>query len=298
MKAEVPVEVSEALKLDDINWQGQRDLDFLLSLSPLEASKYIQKLCGLEAVPPILAALASMETETKKKAKDAEEEKSAVAAKVKAFEGFEKAEKLDNELSGMKDKAAKMEKLDADLSSQIHAIKEIAADLRKGKNLARMNELVNALKKLEAAKDGCTKNISNIEYLCFNAASCAKSLARFKNEKRIEELAGRVKELLQKRMGLPSLNELEWACCNLRECKRFEKAKQLLPAMSSAADGIRAVIAAKSELEAKENAVLDVVSLITWTRQDYRKISAELKEAEENLPRICPTCGRALEERK
>lgn len=140
MKAEVPPEVSEALKLEDINWQGQRDLDFLLSLSPLEASKYIQKLCGLEAVPPILSNLASMELDTKKKLKDSEERKAELEKKIKSFEGFEKVLEIQTLIeNSYAEMEAGKNKIEA-LEKAINETKETAKKLQRGRNIPAMAE--------------------------------------------------------------------------------------------------------------------------------------------------------------
>jgi len=297
MKAEVPSEVSEALKLEDINWQGQRDLDFLLSLSPLEASKYIQRLCGLEAVPPILSSCSSMELENKKALRDIEEKKTEAEGKVKAFADFGKVENLAQELQTMQANLEKMKVKEKDLEYYAMAAKNVSIKLEKGKNIPIMAKNSEALKSLLPEHKNLGEKIKSFESFLRDFAFLENRFHRFANSAKIYSLADDLRKLHNERLVLPEPKTLEYCIGFGRALQGLDRKRALLLAIEAAKRSVEAAIANKQAMVDLDRVITDAISLITMTRCDLRKNNQDLENAQAALPKICPICGKPMEEK-
>jgi hypothetical protein len=296
MKSEVPADVASALKLEDINWQGQRDLDFLLSLSPLEASKYIQKLCGLDAVPPILSNLASIELETKRKLKDAEEQKTELEKKIKSFEGFEKVLEIQAflEKSAAENEKCK-NKIDA-LGKAINETKDVARKLQKGRKIPDMAQMAMHIKEMMLpARQMNADRIKPLEILCLEFGKLEARLRKFEGSTRIFPLVVALKNLRAERQALPHLHSLELLVEGGKSLAGLDRKRFILPDINLVADHVKAAKEFRSDREKSEKEIVDVISMISWTREDLRKTMVALQKAKDELPKVCPTCGRAWE---
>jgi len=295
MKAEVPSEVSDALRLEDINWQGQRDLDFLLSLSPLEASKYIQRLCGLEAVPPILSSCSSMELENKKSLREIEDRKTEAENKVKAFADFGKVEKLAQELQTMQVNFDKMKAKEKDLEYYVMAVKDVNSKLEKGKNILIMAKNAEALKLLLPERKNLGEKINGLEYSLREIAFVENRLRKFVNFAKVSAVADDLKKLNSERLALPELRPLEYCIGFGRALQGFDRKRALLVAIEAAKRSVEVAIANKQTMIDLDKVITNNISLITMTRCDLRKSIQDLEQAQASLPKVCPTCGKPLE---
>jgi DNA repair exonuclease SbcCD ATPase subunit len=295
-KTEVPAEVVDALKLEDINWQGQRDLDFLLSLSPLETSKYIQKLCGLEAVPPVLSNLASIELETKKKLKDIEEQKINLEKKIKSFEDFGKVQILQEHLEkSFAEMETSKAKIDA-LEKAVNEVKDAAKKLQRGRKIPDMAQMAIHIKEmLLPVRQMNSDRIKPLEILCMEFGKLESRLADFKGLTRIFPLVIALKKLQAERQALPPLHSLELIVDGGKSLAGLDKKRFMLPDINLVADHVRAAKEFKADREKHEKVIVDAISMVSWTREDLRKTTAALNEARSNLPKVCPACGRAWE---
>lgn len=299
MKAEVPSEVSDALKLEDINWQGQRDLDFLLSLSPLEASKYIQRLCGLEAVPPILSACSSMELENKRALRELEEKQAEAENKVKAFADFGKVEKLAEELQAMQANYDKMRAKEKDLGCCLAEIVRIKNRFDAGKNLVpKMAEIASHIKDtMQPVLEMRENQIKPLEVFCTQFKNLE---ARFQKSMKLAgtfQAASILNRLIGERNSLPNAAILERCVMEGRALARLELKRKLLPAIDIAKEAAKAAKEAKKGIEQQDRTITDIISLITMTRCDLRKNRQELEKAQASLPKLCPTCGKSMEQK-
>jgi len=298
MKAEVPAEVSQALQLEDINWQGQRDLDFLLSLSPLEASKYIQKLCGLEAVLPILATLASMELENKKKAKDVEEQKENVSIKLKAFEGFPIVAQKEQELAELLEQKEKLEAAIFKLSEEIQNMKVCGTKLRIGAQIPKMYQLTEEIKKQSLFLEYNKPRIAQLENLCIDFGMVLSKKEKFANIGNMAVVANKLGDLLRIRQQLQPIAHLEAVVASCKALAGLAKANPLMPEINLVIDRLRVAKEARLGLEAKDKEITNIISMIVWVRQDLRKNMADLEQAKKELPKVCPVCGKELEDKR
>jgi len=295
MKAEVPAEVSQALQLEDINWQGQRDLDFLLSLSPLEASKYIQKLCGLEAVPPILATLSSMELENKKKAKDIEEQKEDVSAKLKAFEGFPDVAQKEQELTDLLEQKEKVEAIISKLSEEIQNMKACGNKLKVGAQIPKMYQLIEEIKKQNMFLEYSKPRITHLENLYVDFGRVLHKKEKFANMGNMAVIANKLGALLHSRQQLQPIAHLEAVVASCKALAGLARAKPLIPEINLVIERLTAAKEARREIEAKDKEITNIISMIVWVRQDLRKNVADLEQMKKELPKVCPVCGKELE---
>jgi exonuclease SbcC len=297
IKAEVPSEVSEVLRLEDINWQGQRDMDFLLSLSPLEASKYIQRLCGLEAVPPILSSLSSMELENRKQQKEIEERKTDAENKVKAFANFGEVEIAAEELQVKQNKFDKIKAKEKDLEHYVLSAKNANNRLEKGKRIPQMGHFAEQLKTLLPEQKNLSENINSFEKQLKEFAFLENRLCRFADTSKLVFLAENLRRLNTKKSALPELKTLEYCTSSGRALQGLETKRSILWAIASAKRAAEVAIDNKWAFEEQDRIITDIISLITMTRCDLRKNIENLTAAQAALPKLCPACGKPMEEK-
>lgn len=112
----VPEEVSEALRIPQLSWQGQLDAPFLLSASPGEVARVLNDVVDLSAIDRAISHSSSRLRTSIRTTKEAEEQLGSAREDLtaldwidKAREAVEAAERAEAELDALREKAGDLE---------------------------------------------------------------------------------------------------------------------------------------------------------------------------------------------
>jgi predicted ATP-dependent endonuclease of OLD family len=294
IRGEVPKEVFELLPLSAVNWQTQFTMSYLLDMSPLEASKEIQRMCGLEDVPAVMAASAQAENQIAKAQKETAATLAEKEDALKAFAGIEAVERKLAEYRAALGAYSTMEARAATLAVTLDKAKAAHAQYER---LAGMPEFgVKNEKQMEALRN-LRNRLAIEEELSRSISQAIRTTAALAKYEGVEKLNGKLKILdanrattgvvLQARQKLGA-TMAQHPNNPLKEAEFGPLLERVGACIMQAENGLK-----HAQNRSRLNAVL-----VGWDGARVAREKAEKEHAElvAQMPKTCPLCGNQMED--
>lgn len=276
-----PLEVQEVLGLSEINLQGQHDQPFLLTLTPGQMAKELNRIVDLSVIDKTMATVTSAASAAKSQVtamedilKSSEDRFQALAWVPAVKQEFDDLEQLDQKLQLAKLKSEKL----------LAAIVELRLNLVKSRELEKcLSELVE-LEKLMIGLDTAVSRQYAIAKAMANLREVSSSLTRINSAgKVLKGLSVDSAAFAAAKASFTSLGRLVQSYARIEGLETFWQAL----------DAILAESAKIGDLTGK------MVRLRTICR-DWESIEARKTEQDKEIAKlekekpICPTCKRPL----
>lgn len=98
LRSDVPEEIKQVLRMDELNIQGQFDPYFLLQSSPGEVAKKLNEFCGLEIIDSMLSKINSLIIDSTQNIRNSQKEKLDIEEELKKYKNTEFVDKILKEL--------------------------------------------------------------------------------------------------------------------------------------------------------------------------------------------------------
>lgn len=163
-----PEPVQDLLNLSDINTQWQFNAPFLLSASPPEVGRYLNKITNLDKIDTAFSKIETKKRENKRKLSSGQDSLKKELDKLEEFEYIPKAEKeieevekKMNELSGMASKVTELR----DIIEEIIRLRE---DLKQYKNLDRDISYLESIEGIHLTYEDNKKSLKELKGIVEN----------------------------------------------------------------------------------------------------------------------------------
>ncbi len=280
LRTNVPTEVTDSLRLSDVNFQGQHSAYFLIMDSPGKVARTLNKVADLQIIDQSRKEIRAKGKEAKTEKKYLENELEIQEEKIKklqwvteASKEYEKIEELDSEVLRLKTD-----------SQNLESIVQTCLTLRKEvESIPDMSEDLGSLK--DAIK-GVTYD-DTLE-LAINKV--------LENQITIPDPVDDIQKMIALRIQLSdpyprSLAKAVRVAADLRD--EVSSYPEVIDDLSSTLLELNAATAAKDELE---EAILTVVSArnsVDFATSEYETSTVKLEKKMKELG-ICPLCGGDL----
>lgn len=251
---EVPEEVAEILAVDSANIHAQTDPPFLLSATPGEAARMLNRAASLEDIDRVTAALRK---DYHKIDGDIKRNREQLQNYIKQMERFENIPVLESKLQQIEE----MEKAREEKGNILFTLKRLAS---------RAEDIEFQLEKLRRVPSLWEKcEEANEELLTYQ-----NRVAALVRSRRLVEKAREITEELER------TEKLEPAAAILKEALRLAKLAK------EKADRLKALKLFFRQAQRFAEALEDAQEEIRRAEEEYNRIAGELK--------ICPLCGNRM----
>lgn len=296
ISTDLPEQVSSLLNLSEVNIQKQLDSHFLLSDTPGQIAQFFNNLVNMDEIDTYLSAVDSLKRKTAKELKEAEESLLRAEKEIEKFNFVERAKELSNSISEKEESIKLWQKEIAELKKghQEHSdLSKQLLSLPDTKKLERLfREAVESANKSDSAKKELTQ--ANLSLSVFLDAK--KELSKIPDLLKAERVAKEISkmpdtELL--RLDISALSD------SLEDFFKLSKKLKDLPDTSLAESLYKKI----SAYEQKIKALPDLErqrGLVQQHESFSHKLMnclSELASLINQLPDICPTCGKKIKER-
>jgi hypothetical protein len=285
----VPEDITNVLRLTDVNIQMQFDPPFLLSLSPGDVAKYFNKIVRLDVIDSVLAKAESSRRASMSRIKDLEAEIVRIKKEKAEYDWLTDADKLISALD-----AADLEA--EDIKKAVESLEDDIADYRTARGELKSYPDFESAKSLVESIESVKIDYESIQDL-------AADIGNYKDCRRNAALAETVKSA---RDILGELEELEAAIAKTNaagralhyELRSYKNEKEIVDDLISfdskealslidAVENIVVDRAAIRELERETDQYLDAEDLLAEAQKEIKRRTAE-------LPDVCPVCGAPI----
>ncbi|WP_461246469.1 AAA family ATPase [Treponema sp. R6D11] len=287
IKTDVPEEVYKLLPLNQLNFQSQRDVDFLISLSDGESSRYIRQLCGLERLTDILKMAKTTIREVESLKKNTANDLQRCTDHLNNFRGFDKLhKKIENLEQG--------ENKQGDRIAEITQLQKLERNINECKERLKIfigfDDLENLCVNYEKKKMDCIKignqldKLETLQKEKSKAEEVLTGLSRLSQlEAKIENAKAINADLTAVKSKLENLRALKSISASALLFKKFIGFDKLEEQFTIYTEGVKMLTEKKKRLE-----------LLTAWRKEYKFANADLKDVMEELKtmNLCPTCGQ------
>lgn len=144
---EVPEEVVNALKMDSYNIQSQMDPPFLLSHTPGEAARMLNKAASIDDIDIVISGISSSLTRINNNIKYKEKQLAEYKDKIKQYENLSNIEELVEEVEALEKQRGILIEREKALSLILSKVKRVKLELRKSEHIPTLLETVLAVEK-------------------------------------------------------------------------------------------------------------------------------------------------------
>jgi len=187
----VPDEISKILNLSDINFQSQLSGPFLLSQSPGDTAKYLNKVVDLDIIDIALANINKRLRQEDNDFKYAQSEAERLEAAAKEFDWLDEAEGCLSKLEAAESVLLIEKKKKAILHETITYLKNIGSRIKSQDVILKHDKKVHQLLELNNEIEDLAKKADNLHHLIVSIENIEKELAQtiplLKAEKEIEK---------------------------------------------------------------------------------------------------------------
>jgi len=187
----VPKEVSKILNLSDINFQSQLSGPFLLSQSPGDTAKYLNKVVDLDIIDIALANINKRLRQEDSDFKYAQSEAERLEAVAKEFDWLDEAEGCLSKLEAAESVLLIEKKKKAILHETVTYLKNIGSRIKSQDVILKHDKKVNQLLELDNEIENLAWKADNLHHLIVSIKNIEKELAQtiplLKAEKEIEK---------------------------------------------------------------------------------------------------------------
>jgi len=192
-RGSVPEEIQQALNLSpDINIQGQLDSPFLLSQTPPEIARVLNKVAHLEEMTESLSNASKTIREVHRDISSSEAEKERIEEQLESLQWVSKAQEDLNAIIAEDDKAAEIENQLCDirraLDSLLKTDKQIKSSeklMKLDKQISKLDEALKQHDELDRRLDTIDRLLTTIEETDTKMKNCQASLKQV--EKQLKE---------------------------------------------------------------------------------------------------------------
>lgn len=143
----VPDEISSLLNLSDINFQLQHEQSFWLSLSPGECARRLNEIVNLEAIDKATSEAASRVRQVKSqlensklRLEDAEKEAASLGWVERAYAGWQKVERLEQNAQDARRDLSRLRKLTEEVEGASAARRDVSEAVSKAQGWLKLGE--------------------------------------------------------------------------------------------------------------------------------------------------------------
>jgi DNA repair ATPase RecN len=171
---EVPMEVQTVVNMSDINLQRQGDNHFLISNTPGEVAKYLNKVVNIDQIDRSLSNIESLRRETTKNINKISSEIDDIENKLQEYVYISRAEKKLRQLLKSTESIRDMANSYYTITDLYNKIQKINNDLNKFSNINKAYKKINQLSikiKILEKDNEIFNNLNNFKhqfYNCFN----------------------------------------------------------------------------------------------------------------------------------
>lgn len=289
----VPDEVTTLTKLTDLNIQRQVDQYYILNSSPGDVAKLINEVAGISESDSAIKLTSQMIRDTKKDIKATEEYLNKEKEIVKSLAWVEDAQSLMFEaetISGLTESAGKKV---AELKEKQRTVKEIQATLDTIPDLNAVEEEMEKLKRVEAAK-------KKIEEMSSELSSIRREVEAIDLQKfdtvdsagvKVNDLAELVADLERKSQYKRELRLIQqnmmkrddWSWFDQENMdKTMSEISSIESSMSNLVRNDAAMEAVRKEIVGHKERLIDLEAAILAIEAELAKI------------KVCPECGQEI----
>lgn len=295
----VPEQIKENTFFDDINLQLQMDSPFLLSLSPGEASRYINKILKLDMIDFVLSNAESIKRREERAVESLEESAKGIELELEAYGWLESAECdlniLEKRKEALEDLMQNRSSLKLSCFKIIKWNREISVIKKKvglegftGSLIFKERENSNKLAKYS----GCYETVNKIRKIEERVSFFLKIIDLKEDVSYLEDC---VLFLRGKKKELKRLKNIKGKIADF--CSRKKEIEKLFFSF----DSLEFFLAKERELEKLKSFSKQLVQIIARLKKVYKSIARLKKESfgfEEDylkyLPEVCPVCNRKI----
>ena len=297
---DVPDQVTQVLKLNDLNVHSQLDPHFLLSESPGKVAEYLNSLVNLSSIDEIMALASADSRRVAGSLKDTEVAVKDLQASVEKLGWLDNAVELVERIDRQVELANKYGKVRESLDSLVTDGKSLQAIIdTKGEKVAKATELMERI-------DGIDDNLSSLKLVAGSLRSLISNGKPLVKLIALKGVVGEADEMVERLTSISTKKEkmiltklsLERL---IEDGKRLEKAMTNQAKVEEAGKLLEVIGKDSKDLEAKQasrKALKGIISEYKEYTFDLKSYQAELVEYQAQLPAVCPVCGGKLEDKE
>ncbi len=280
VKTDVPDDVNRFFRLSDTNIQCQQDSPFLLSLSSGEIARYFNKTVKLDAIDRILAEVESTKRKIKSEKEIIETDITDLEEKFKRYDWTKDVDILIDKYKRVQDRSSTLSKLCYSIEDDIFILKKQKIFNMKNQSIVveKIHDLINKSKSIN-------DELSDIE----NSIDLFKKqkIYDFNNQKelifQVECAENELKE--NKESSYFIFNGLS----KIRNSKTYNFSNQKI-----IVDEITEIIKGSRLKYDSVNLQEDIEEIILCNK-DIQDCFTEIEELWQEMPDVCPVCGKPLD---
>ncbi len=216
----IPEEVSKALNLNSINLQEQHDSPFMLSESPGEVARHLNRIVNLEKID---SSMLHANQRAKKVNTDISYKKTEIESLESELESYEWLEKAEIDLKKLEEKELKISELETEHDSLLELVNDILEQekiINEYKDNAAIEKKIDHLLNLFREKDKAEILHSDLETIIFKIeetqtgiASCVSEIGQ---EAKIDYLLALNSDLIELKKEVSKLHS---HCSDIESCQ-------------------------------------------------------------------------------
>jgi DNA repair exonuclease SbcCD ATPase subunit len=294
---DVPDQVTQVLKLNDLNVHSQLDPHFLLSESPGKVAEYLNSLVNLSSIDEIMALAQADSRRVAGSLKDTEVAVKDLQASVDKLGWLDNAVELVERIDRQIELAEKYVQVHESLGNLVTDGKALQAVIdTKGEKVAKATEL---LERIDTVND----NLSSLKLVASSLRSLISSGKPLLKLIALKGVVGEADELIERLSSLDTkLVTMSVTKTSLERLildgKRLEKAMASKAKVEEANRLLEVAGKDSKDLEAKQASRKALKGLIfdyKMFMDDLKSYQKDLTDNQVQLPAVCPVCGGKLE---
>jgi DNA repair exonuclease SbcCD ATPase subunit len=295
---DVPDDVFNVLRMSDLNVARQLDPHFMLSLSPGEVARYLNKLVNLDKIDEVLAKADSEQRETKRTAETLKKEIDESTTVVESLTWVDSAEALLQKVDALRQAYDKAQTKRFELLRLIVKHDESTYEVTQFKPIlekaTKMSETIDKCGKLYTLADSKRKQLElSITTITDADVVLTKKPLLSKVSSIMKNIDTLYTTMATKRSSVfVPLTSLVDTLQSVESLVRFrpvvEKTSTLIEARTQ-------LVTCFSTLQAKSCALQNLIDTVVESTKAIRTLVIDVEDAKAELPNVCPTCGRPME---
>lgn len=293
---DVPDEVKEALNLDDINIQYQLDMPFLLTETPGEVGRILNKIVKLDDIDSTLRNINSYTKSKTAEKKRVEHELQQVTAEI---------ESVDLEaISTLVETGELIEDLMANIGEKVEKIKELTLNIRRLSETLDENRLqtssdalLDDWHKLYLSRKEVNKNASMVDTYIRDIAAIEDRIQKVREIASIDTsyIGKQVDDYIKVQKQINTLSTLTNGIKTTQD--RLDKSKQIASIETTTIDKlVNKLNNLNNTMNKLGNMYEDVLKYRKETKENKETIEKEEKALKEMIGDVCPICGQRMGE--
>ncbi len=292
---DVPDEIRDALNMGEVNIQSQMDAPFLISNTPGEVARFLNKIVQLDKIDVYLSAIGTKKHKTKAELELAKTNLKNVEEDLKRFNWVVDAGQIIENLEQLTKKVETYTKEFETLKSDVITYNEQKGILSRTEILSKCDSIIKNIADLSTQNERVTTSKSTLSRLLGEYTTYKNILDTTKYIDTATNLTNRINELVsvcnQLKTNVEALKD------NITEYVKFKSiiesdvdiayAEKIVRKITSITDTTRTLSQDKSNLEREIWTYRENKGVLETAETTFQKLQKE-------LPAQCPICGSDL----